>query len=198
MTTCHPGIKETMETNLCFFSRQRQTPYTSDLSLAAFGLWLTSNFSEQEGEFWIQGAWNGTWVVVSVAPVVSCSSSELPAVGHCKHISSQNVFFPYLGLLKQGLLFSCFSLLYIMMIDSPAEFVWFGFFAPNCDSPHFRSCLMHTGSTGALCSQLVIFSLEWPEITHHLLPPSRNTQSRQWKRISAGLLSVGRHEFVPL
>lgn len=84
-----------------------------------------------------------------MAPVVSCSSSELPAVGHCKHISSQNVFFSYLGLLTQGLLFSCFSLLYIMMTDSPAEFV---FFVPNCDSPHFGSCLMHTGITGALCS----------------------------------------------
>lgn len=121
MTTCHPGIKETMETNLCFFSRQRQTPYTSDLSLAAFGLWLTSNFSEQEGEFWIQGAWNGTWVVVSVAPVVSCSSSELPAVGHCKHISSQNVFFPISACLNRvccSLVFYCYTLWWLTVQPS--------------------------------------------------------------------------------
>lgn len=170
MTTCHPGIKETMETNLCFFSRQRQTPYTSDLSLAAFGLWLTSNFSEQEGEIWIQGAWNGTWVVVSVAPVVSCSSSELPAVGHCKHISSQNVFFSYLGLLTQGLLFSCFSLLYIS--------VW---------------CTLELLE---LSVRNFLIGMTWNNTPTS--PPSCNTQSRQWKRISAGRLSVGRHEFVPL
>lgn len=192
MTTCHPGIKETMETNLCFFSRQRQTPYTSDLSLAAFGLWLTSNFSEQQGEIWIQGAWNGTWVVVSVAPVVSCSSSELPAVGHCKRISSQNVFFSYLGLLTQGLLFSCFSLLYIMMIDSPAEFV----FLCQTVIVLILEVVWCTLEVLELSVRNFLIGMTWNNTPTS--PPSRNTQSRQWKRISAGRLSVGRHEFVPL